>query len=66
MLAAKLYAFTWLFLLAVGGILYAAGLFNSVLLVGFGFIFSTLFFAGLVAVLPVWMNEHYSPKKYAG
>ena len=62
MKAVKFYAFTWLFLLAVVGVLYVTGLFNSVLMISFGFIFATLFLTGVAAVLPVWVDEHYSAK----
>lgn len=62
MWAVKFYVFTWIFLLAVAGILSASGLFNPMLKTSFDFIFATLFFAGIVAVLPLWMDEHYSRK----
>jgi len=53
-----IYAFVWI--LAAAGILFAAGNFNETAVTVFGFLFSTLFFAGIVGVLPWWMDKWYS------
>lgn len=63
-----IYALIWVLFAATAGILFAAGHFNEMASTVFGFLFSTLFFAGIVAVLPWWLDKRYSrfyPKKYA-
>lgn len=55
-----IYALVWVLLAAIAGILFATGNFDEMALTVFGFLFSTLFFAGFVAVLPWWMDKWYS------
>ncbi len=62
MWAAKIYALVWLLTAAVAGITYLAGFINEITTVIFGFVFSTLIFMGMVAVLPSVVDEHYAPK----
>jgi hypothetical protein len=47
---------------AAAGILYLAGYFNPLMVTVFGFLVSTLFFMGIVAVLPWWVDKQFSPK----
>ncbi len=56
----KIYALTWLVLLAAGCFLHFTGNFNEVTLMLFGFVLTTLVFTGLVAVLPWWVDKNYS------
>ncbi len=62
MKALIIYALTWFLVLAAAGAVYLTGNLGEMTLKIFGFIFSTLFFVGIVAVLPFWMDEHYSWK----
>ncbi len=55
-----IYAVIWLLTLAAAGILYLTGNFNELTLTVFGFIFSTLVFMGMTAVLPWWVDKRYS------
>lgn len=64
MTAMRIYGLTWLLVLGVTGISFLMGFINAMSLPIFGFVFSTLAAGGIVAVLPVWLNEHYSPKTY--
>ena len=57
-----IYTLIWLLTAAVAGLLYFTGNFNELTLTVFGFIFSTLVFMGISAVLPWWVDKHYSPK----
>lgn len=56
----KIYALVWVLAAAAAGIVFAAGNFNEAVMTIFGFLFSTLFLAGIVGVLPWWMDKHYS------
>jgi hypothetical protein len=56
----KIYALVWLVVAGAASLIYFAGNFNELTLTVFGFVFSTLLFAGLVAVLPWWVDKHYS------
>ncbi|HKP70490.1 MAG TPA: hypothetical protein VJV05_14475 [Pyrinomonadaceae bacterium] len=56
----KIYAFAWLLLIAAAGALLGIVGSTELVLTVFGFAFSTLFFAGIVAVLPWQMDKHYS------
>lgn len=58
----RIYALIWLLAAASAGFLYLAGFFNELTLTVFGFIFSTLVFMGLVAVVPWWIDKHHSWK----
>ena len=60
MKALIIYALIWFLVAAAAGFGYLTGYLNEMTLTVFGFIFSTLFFAGIVAVLPFWMDEHYT------
>jgi hypothetical protein len=62
MWTAKIYALVWLLMAVFVGIAYFTGYINEITTVVFGFIFSTLIFMGIVAVLPFLVNEHYTPK----
>lgn len=63
-----IYALVWMLVAAAAGILFVTGNFNEMAMTVFGFLFSTLFFAGIVAVLPWWMKKRhsrFSPQKRA-
>lgn len=62
----KVYILLWFVVAAAVGVLYSAGNLNEMWLTIFGFLFSTLFFAGFVAVLPWWVSQPYSPKNRGG
>ena len=62
MKALIIYALTWVTVLAVAGVVYINGYFNEATITIFGFIFATVFAAGLLMVLPYWVDEHYSWK----
>lgn len=61
MKALIIYVLIW-FLVAAAGVVYLTGYFNEMTLTIFGFIFSTLAFAGVVMVLPFWVDERHSWK----
>ena len=56
----KLYAFIWLVVVAAAGVVGFTGNFNEVTVTIFAFVVSTLVFAGVVAVLPWWIDKRYS------
>jgi hypothetical protein len=60
----RIYGGVWLLVLGVTGVTYLTGSINAVTFPVFGFIFSSLAAAGFVAVLPAWLDEHYSPRAY--
>ena len=60
----RIYGLIWLLVLAAAGISYLTGSINAMTLPIFGFVLSTLAAGGFVAVLPVWLKDHYSPKTY--
>jgi hypothetical protein len=62
MKALMIYAVTWFLLLAAAGGVYITGYFNETMITVFGFIFATLLAAGILMVLPFWVDEHYSWK----
>jgi hypothetical protein len=57
-----IYALIWLLTGASAGLLYFTGNFKELTMTVFGFIFSTLVFMGLIAVLPWWVDKQYSWK----
>jgi hypothetical protein len=57
----KIYGLVWFLAAATAGGAYLTGFSGEITLTIFGFVFSTLVFLGIVAVLPALMNEHYSP-----
>lgn len=57
-----IYILIWLVFATATGILYLTGNFNEIWLTFFGFLFSTLFFMGIVAVLPWCVDKRYSYK----
>jgi hypothetical protein len=59
-MVAKIYGLIWLLTIAAGGLLYFTGTFNELTLTVYGFALSTLVFAGLVGVLPWWVNKSYT------
>lgn len=62
MKALIIYALTWFLVSATAGAVYLTGNLGEMTLTILGFIFSTLFFAGFVAVLPFWVDEQHSWK----
>ena len=61
-MVAIVYALIWLLAAASAGLLLITGNFNDLTLAVFGFIFSTLVFMGMIAVLPWWVDKKYSWK----
>ena len=55
-----IYALIWILLAAAAGILFVTGYLNEMTLTVFGFLASTLIFAGFLAVLPWWMNKRFT------
>jgi len=62
MKAIIIYALAWFLGLAAAGAVYLNGSFSEVMITVFGFIFATLFAAGILMVLPFVVDEHYSWK----
>ena len=60
----KIYLVTWIVVLGLTGGSYSMGLLNEITFPIFGLVLGTLAAAGLLAVLPVWLNEHFLPKRY--
>ena len=58
----KIYALIWLLVVGGIGLFYFTGNINELTVTVFGFVVSTLVFAGLVAVLPWWVDKRYSWK----
>ena len=58
----KIYALVWFLVVASAGLVYFTGNSNELTLTVFGFIFATLAFMGIVAVLPWWVDRHFSWK----
>ena len=58
----KIYALVWLLVIGAAGLFYFTGNLNELTATAFGFVVSTLVFAGLVAVLPWWIDRQYSWK----
>jgi hypothetical protein len=58
----KIYAFIWLLLIASSGFLFIIRGFSEMTLTILGFALSTLVFAGIIAVLPWWVDERYTWK----
>jgi hypothetical protein len=56
----KIYALVWLLVAAATGLLLFTGNFNELTMTVMGFVLSTLAFAGLVVVLPWWVDKSYS------
>lgn len=65
MIILRIYALVWVSVLAAAGGFYYTGSFNEVMLDIFGFVSSTLFAMGFVAVLPIWIEHHFEPKTYS-
>lgn len=57
-----IYAVIWVLAAGTAGILLATGQFSEVAAAAYGFLFTTLFFAGLVAGLPWWLDRLFAPK----
>ena len=57
-----IYALIWLITAASAGLLYFTGNFSELTMTVFGFIFSTLVFMGIIAVLPWWVDKKFSWK----
>ena len=60
---AKIYGLVWLLSAAVAAGGYLTGFSNELMLTVFGFVFTTLAFLGVIAVLPVLMKDHYSTSR---
>ncbi len=58
----KIYAFAWLLLIGTIIITYLTGNITTFTLPLLGFALGTMFFLGLVAILPVWLNNYFAPK----
>ena len=56
----KIYALIWVSMFALAGLLFMTNGFTEMTLTIFGFAFSTLVFAGIVAVLPWWLDKRYA------
>ena len=56
----KIYALVWLLVAAAASLFYFTGNMNELTFTVLGFVFSTLLFTGLVAVLPWWVDKKYS------
>lgn len=54
------YALIWVLAAASAGLIYFTGKFSEPTMTVFGFIFSTLVFMGMIAVLPWWVDKKYS------
>lgn len=63
MMTAKIYGLVWFLAALMASGVYLTGFSGEITLMVFGFIFSTLMFLGIVAVLPVLMNDHYSASR---
>lgn len=61
MLVARIYGLIWLFVAAVGAVLYFTDSFNTAATVLYGFTVSSLAGAGMLAVYPAVMTERHSP-----
>lgn len=55
----KIYGLIWLLVVGGAGLVYFTGNLNELMFTVLGFVFSTLAFAGLVAVLPWWVDKQY-------
>ncbi|HJS50877.1 MAG TPA: hypothetical protein VJ781_03170 [Pyrinomonadaceae bacterium] len=64
MTVAKIYAFIWLFVLAVTGVMYLTGALNEITLTIIGFLISTMIALGMVVLLPTLLDSHFAPKTY--
>lgn len=62
MKALIIYALTWFLVLTAAGVVYLTGSFNEMMVTIFGFVFATIFFAGVVLVLPFWVDERHTWK----
>ena len=62
MKALKIYGMIWVLVLAATAAVYLTDYFNEMMVTIFGFIFATIFFAGIVLVLPFWVDEHFTWK----
>jgi hypothetical protein len=58
----KIYGLVWLLMIGLAGLLYFTGIFNDLIMAVFGFALSTHIFAGLVLVLPWWVDRRYAWK----
>lgn len=62
MKAVRIYGLIWLLVLIGTGIAFYTGSLNAVTCPFFGFALSTIAVLGVVAVLPLWLNDHFSPR----
>lgn len=60
MTAVRIYGLIWLLALMATGLAYKASFINAMTLPILGFVLSTLVAMGFVAVLPAWLNDHFS------
>jgi hypothetical protein len=62
--AVRIYILAWVLSTVIGAIVLSAAPFNDAGFLLLGMAFSSLAFLGPIAVLPVWIDEHHSPKRY--
>jgi len=55
----KSYALIWAVMIAIGGGIFFTGMFTEFSATMYGFVLSTLLFAGIIGVLPSMMEKHY-------
>lgn len=60
MKALFIYAIAWFSALAAAFAVYLNGAFGEAMIAIFGFIFATLFAAGILMVIPFLVDEHYT------
>lgn len=56
----KAYIAAWAASIALAGLIFYTGGLNEISTTIMGFVFATLAFGGIVAVLPWWVDKHYS------
>ena len=66
MLIARIYGLIWLFVAAIGAVLYLTGYLSPIVLILFGKIFIGLIFMGLIGLLPLWAEHQSSSKRRSG
>ena len=62
----KIYALIWLFAIASGVAMFVTGGFSDTTITLFGFAISTLTFAGIIVVLPWWVDRRFTWKYQDG
>lgn len=62
----RMYGLLWVLVALAAGLTVTTGYFSELGAIVFGFIFSTLLFLGIVAVLPSVVGRHHAPKYQRG